>query len=528
MDFLENKLHGYVDKEVVNFLKFGWPVCADNSKVATGIPNNHNTAVQYPLQIEKWISKGLEDNTLLGPFPMTIEVMKGEAFSPLASREKSTREERRIIMDMSFPEGHSVNDAINKDIFLGSEVKLQYPKVDNLVNLVLKKGRGCALFKRDLKAAYRQLLRVDPGDVNLMGFTWKGNKYFDLTEPMGLRPSAFGCQRTTNAIVFIYEHMDENYELVNYLDDLASAELWSKAFKAFEDLGGLLVDCNIKESEEKAEGPNVMMTFLGIQFNTLELTLSITEDRLEELRMLLTDWLSRVSAKLKEFQSLVGKLAFAATVVRAARTFLCRLFAFMKVLSNKKLTKIPANVKKDLEWWLKFMKEYNGISMMLGKSVEEPDGTFASDACLVGCGAFQQSDKTYFHRPFPKFLVDQKRPIHQLEMITLVVAVKLWGENFAGKRISIYCDNDACVAVINNGKSQDTYLVECLRELLFFCAKYHFTINAIHIPGVDNRIPDYLSRWELAECYGKYFYQEVPDGRECQINDEMFEFSNNW
>ncbi len=72
--------------------------------------------------------------------------------SPLNSRLKPDSEERRVIVDLSFPKGSSVNDGINKGTYLGESMKLEYPKVDDLVELVRLKGTGCALFKRDIKA----------------------------------------------------------------------------------------------------------------------------------------------------------------------------------------------------------------------------------------------------------------------------------------------------------------------------------------------------------------------------------------
>jgi hypothetical protein len=41
----------------------------------------------------------------------------------------------------------------------------------------------------DLRRAYRQLV-IDPGDIHLMGYKWKGHIYFDRVLTMGLRSAA--------------------------------------------------------------------------------------------------------------------------------------------------------------------------------------------------------------------------------------------------------------------------------------------------------------------------------------------------
>ena len=87
-------------------------------------------------------------------------------------------------MDLSFPPGASVNSVIPKDTYLDAPVKLTFPSVHNLVALVRKHGRGCALFKRDLKRAYRQI-PVDPGNMHLLGYSWDRKLFFDRVLPMG-------------------------------------------------------------------------------------------------------------------------------------------------------------------------------------------------------------------------------------------------------------------------------------------------------------------------------------------------------
>ena len=56
----------------------------------------------------------------------------------------------RLILDLSSPEGHSINDAISKDLF-----SLSYVSVDDVVACILKEGRGALLAKMDVKQAFR-------------------------------------------------------------------------------------------------------------------------------------------------------------------------------------------------------------------------------------------------------------------------------------------------------------------------------------------------------------------------------------
>ena len=61
---------------------------------------------------------------------------------------KKETDERRVILDLSFPKGNSINDFISKEEYLGEKMLTVYPNVDDLVQLIKLKRRGCFLFKK--------------------------------------------------------------------------------------------------------------------------------------------------------------------------------------------------------------------------------------------------------------------------------------------------------------------------------------------------------------------------------------------
>ena len=108
------------------------------------------------------------------------------------------------------------------------------------------------------------------------------------------------------------------------------------------------------------------MIFIGVLFDTDELTLSVTEERVNEILELVNTWLQKKSASLQDLQSLVGKLNFISACVHASRAFICRILNWLRLIQGKKSAQlIPAFVKKDLMWWKKFLPTFNGVSMML-------------------------------------------------------------------------------------------------------------------------------------------------------------------
>ncbi len=82
----------------------------------------------------------------MGPFlvnPLPVPLVT----SPLQTVSKSVGTDRRVVVNLSFPFGHSVNDGIPKDQCLGTAVKVRYPSVDAFARMVQLKGQGCVTSK---------------------------------------------------------------------------------------------------------------------------------------------------------------------------------------------------------------------------------------------------------------------------------------------------------------------------------------------------------------------------------------------
>ena len=174
------------------------------------------------------------------------------------------------------------------------------------------------------------------------------------------------------------------------------------------------------------------------------------------------------------------------------------------------------------------MESFNGVSYFPSLVWNEPDVTFSTDSCLSGCGGICNNE--YFHASYPKSIQDQDLPIHCLEMLAVLVAVRFWGQYCTSGKIQIFCDNEPVVHVINSSKTRDKFMASCLRELWLEVAKFGFELRAIHLPGVENRVADWLSRWDVNPNYRSSFYQfignELGRYQEIEVTEDCFIFSN--
>ena len=173
------------------------------------------------------------------------------------------------------------------------------------------------------------------------------------------------------------------------------------------------------------------------------------------------------------------------------------------------------------------MEKFNGVSFIPPLVWAELDVILSTDSCLVGCGGICGTE--YFHVSFPAAISDLQLPIHSLEMLAVLLGVRVWGHRLQGMRLQIYCDNKPAVCVINSSRTKDAFLATCIRELWLEVSKYGFELRALHLPGEENRVADWLSRWECDIKYQRMFEQFTSDDSdqydEVHISDDLFKFS---
>ena len=111
----------------------------------------------------------------------------------------------------------------------------------------------------------------------------------------------------------------------------------------------------------------------------------------------------------------------------------------------------------------------------------------------------------------------------------MLIAVRVWGRRLQGLKIQIYCDNESVVTVINSGRTKDNFMASCIREIWLEVSKYSYQLRAVHLPGEENRVPDWLSRWDCGQEYRDLFYEFIADEqdkyKEIIIHSDLFAFS---
>ena len=217
------------------------------------------------------------------------------------------------------------------------------------------------MFKTDLSRAYRQL-PIDLRDYHFLGYSFDNLIFFDTVFAFGLCLATLGCQRTTNAITYLFWLL--GYFCTNYIDDFGGCDSPSRAAEAFHALKKLIFMLGLETSPEKDCLPSTSMIFLGILFDTISMSLLIPQEKLNELLDIIESVVSAKNMSRHRLQSLLGLMSFVTACIRPGHIFMSALLNGLCSLPRQGCLTISSEIRSDLQWWIKFLHRFNGISII--------------------------------------------------------------------------------------------------------------------------------------------------------------------
>ncbi|XP_061194309.1 uncharacterized protein LOC133202483 [Saccostrea echinata] len=338
--------------------------------------------------------------------------------SPLGFVPKKDGDMRLI--RLSYPENMSINDFIDP-----GACSVHYSNIDQATEMIAKVGKGAYLAKTDIKSAFR-LLPVSPGDFDLLGFRFQENTTLIKCYLLGLQLAA------------------------HYLTNIG-----------------------VPIAHDKKVEPTQVLTFLGIELDTVNMTMKLSLEKLNQLHGIIQYFLKAKKASLREMQSLIGLLNFACKVVASGRAFCRRL-----INSTIGITKQHHRIRP----WI-----HNNAIQLFTDSSGGPYGGF---------GIYFRGKWAY--GPWPNSCAEQgiTRDMAFLELFPVVVAITLWQSHFANSMLVFHIDNMSVVHIINNSTSKSDRVMNHVRKLVLIYLKSNVCIKALYIPTKQTFIADPLSRFQ--------------------------------
>ena len=416
LDTWDELLKDYHDQDLLKYLRFGWPVGFTGSHPPPPVLKNHTSATRFPDQISSFVEKELSLGGLLGPFD-SPPFIPWTSVAPLLTTKKKDSSDRRVVLDLSFPDGTGINGSITKNCLEGKMCGYTLPTVEDLTTKIKITGSSCFLWKADMARAYRQL-RSEPSDLPLLGLRFDNKYYLDLCPSFGARLSSSACQRTTTAIVYLMA-LKGHWSTV-YLDDFCGvASSRVEADQAYTDFLQLCRDLGITLSPAKCHPPTQSLEWLGFHFNTVDMTLRVPNIKLKEVEQECMQWSKVRFAHKNKIQSLVGKIIHISKCIPPARRFVCRILETLRKAPTSAPAFLTNGFLLDVKWFLNYARTTNGLHFL---TFPKQDFEIECDSTLQWGGG--NSNSHYYSLEYTD---DQKSKfpliVHR-EAVNLVIAYR--------------------------------------------------------------------------------------------------------
>ena len=259
---------------LLQYIKLGFPLSLTTTDSLSNTEvTNHFSANQYPDAVQDYLDKEIQLGSILGP----VDKVEFDEFhcSPLLTRPKEGNK-RRIILDLSYPKGNSVNDTVNRSYFDGYPFLLKFPTIDDIVNEITKDNCEKDFFKIDIARAPRNL-RVDPADAFKFGIQWKGQYYLDISVVFGWVHGSAAFQMLSDAITYIMAW--QSFRIFAYIYDFVGVSPTHLSSEAFCALSDLIHRLGLPINEDKRSPPCKALTCLVIHIDLASNVLSIDQEK---------------------------------------------------------------------------------------------------------------------------------------------------------------------------------------------------------------------------------------------------------
>ena len=509
---------------------------------------SNNIPITIGSEREMWnkIMKEIRMKRYAGPFdeiPFTSYIQ-----SPIGLVPKGA-DKTRLIFHLSYNFGPEVNQKSVNYHTPKHLCKVKYPDLDHAINNCLRmkdellcEMEGIFGAKTDLVSAFRQIpCRVDQRKWLVMKaknpITKKIQFMIDNCLPFGGSRSCNIFQEFSCALKHLAEKQyGRPFTVTNYLDDFFFVEenrrncnLLVRVFL------NICERINCPVSQEKTEFATQQIVFLGILLNLKEYYLAVPHDKLIKALTLLKFVVNKKKITIKFIQRLTGTLNFLSRAIVPGRAFTRRMYTKLTGIHKHNLkayhhVSLDREFLDDCSMWIDFLTR-NQITIFrpfIDYAPHDYSETiqFYTDASKTrGFGCFFNGRWTF--SKWENNFVERENPsIDFLELYALCVAVAIWSNFLANRRVTIFCDNQGVMGMINKTATGGKNSMNLIRRLVLSNLKNNTRIKVEFIKSEDNILADSLSRFDF-DRFWKHAPKntlQFPDG----LPQELWPLSKIW
>jgi len=496
--------HHHVAAAILEGMKWQWlskPPLSTNPTFTQRIDED-------PIQLWKTIS----DMEIQGVITrLTEEEQRTPGFySPVFTVPKPGKTERRFIFNLK-----KLNEHIHCPSF-------QMERLNDALRLIRE---GDWLTSIDLTQAYHHV-PIHPSLRKYLRFVTqiqdKSIQIFEYTcLPMGMNVSPRLYQKTMKVVIELLRK--HQVKCCIYMDDLLLiASSREESIRVTKLASDLLTEAGFLVNREKSETePSQIIKFLGVMIDTLAMTVTIPNDKLNKTMTKMRDIKERLNnnqpVTTREWASLIGTIGSLRDAIAETRMYLVHLQKDKQAALDKggwTANMIPSTQgMEELMFWEQHIQDLatNGRTFLLSPH----DIVLVTDASDDGYGATIEMGAplgtTEAERNLQGIWTAEEREEHNnwREFKAAMIAIIHFANrfNWNNRTLQLKSDNQVTLAYLNKLGGRVPNLNQLSIHLHNFCKPRNLTIRAEYIPGIENVIADRLSRhlpsehseWELPQ-----------------------------
>ena len=413
-------------------------------------------------------------------------------FEEIGVIEKCTREEGDFISNFFLRDKKDGSFRVILNLKpLNKSVAYHHFKMDTRKTAARLLSKNCFMASVDLKDAYYSV-SVAKEYRKYLRFFWDGQLFQFTTLPNGL---ACAPRLFTKLLKPVYATLrQEGHCCLGYIDDsFIVGDTWSACQTAVDSAVRLLTELGFQINLEKSVlTPTQTLTFLGYEFNSVDMTSRLTSEKRDLMKSHCNTILLSIQPTIREVAQVNGLMvAYSEGVEYGPLNYRClereKIAALRANRGNYDLTmSLSQESRCELKWWI-----LNVDQAVKAISHGNPNLTVTSDASKLGWGAEFQGSTTGGRWTE----AEACQHINQLELKAGFLALKSFCPHVSHTHIRLRMDNVTAVTYVNDMGGSHSPLCDMLaRDIWQWCTSKGIWLTSSHIPGSLNELADKESR----------------------------------
>lgn len=323
-----------------------------------------------------------------------------------------------------------------------------------------------------------------------LGFMFENNYYVWCVLPFGLACSPYYFHKVLRPVITFLREQDIKCSI--YVDDCIVSACDDRiidhrdfVLQSFQELGFVV---NFTKSHLV---PSTKVTYIGYVIDSDgpqgQPWLYIEKHKLYKLKKDIKRCLRLGTVYARLLAKITGQAISMTKSIFPGKLKLRSLYALLSTKSSwgDKLI-LTHHCVDDLKWWLNYMDSWNGSPLKL----PPVECQIWTDASKSGWGSVLNSEAA--SGTWDRWACSQH--INYLELLTVLLAMKSYGQRIKGKHVRILTDSVTAACYINNLGGPVYQLTELAETIWAEALANQVLLSCRHIAGKTNTIADQLSR----------------------------------